>query len=327
MKLARTEIVALANQKGGCGKTTTAVNLAAALADAGYEVCLVDLDAQCNATENLGVDLDKHESLGRFTVIDAFASKKAAREIAYKLENRAAGRLAVVPGSRGVSAVPHKLEAQARATVADKDGSELDADDMKDEQRLRLRASLDSLRGLYDFVIIDTPPELGFIMTSGLIAADSYIIPVTPSGYDLKGLEKLDRNVKKVKQRYNPTLRLLGVLVGRYDARTKLDADIARMLRESFGDEFVFRTVIRQSAKLRQSTVYGETVFEHAPDDKATESFSALAKELADKLSAAEPVTTEPPATDGTATDAKGGGEGAGETPTVADELMEANRG
>jgi chromosome partitioning protein len=319
MKLARTEVIALANQKGGCGKTTTAVNLAAALAEAEYDVCLIDLDAQCNATENLGFDLDDHESKGRFTVIDAFASKKAAREIAYLLENRAGGHLSVVPGSRGVSAVPHKLDAQARA---DRDGSELDADDMKDEQRLRLKLSIDSLRGLYDFVIIDTPPELGFIMTSGLIAADSYIIPVTPSGYDLKGLEKLDRNVKKVKQRYNRGLRLLGVLVGRYDARTKLDADIARMLRDSFGEEFVFRTIIRQSAKLRQSTVYGQTIFEHSDIDKAAEGFAALAKEVAEKISAAEPIEAPP---------AEGAGEGAPPVAVApeegASELMEANRG
>ena len=133
MKLARTEIIALANQKGGCGKTTTAVNLAAALAEAGYEVCLIDLDAQCNATENLGIDADEHGTKPRFTIIDAFASKKPASEIAYRLENRGAGHLSIVPGSRGVSAVPHKLEAQARATVADGDGSELDADDLKDE--------------------------------------------------------------------------------------------------------------------------------------------------------------------------------------------------
>lgn len=325
MKLARTEVIALANQKGGCGKTTTAVNLAAALAEADYDVCLIDLDAQCNATENLGFDLDDHESKGRFTVIDAFASKKAAREIAYLLENRAGGHLSVVPGSRGVSAVPHKLEAQARATVADRDGSELDADDLKDEQRLRLKLSIDSLRGLYDFVIIDTPPELGFIMTSGLIAADSYIIPVTPSGYDLKGLEKLDRNVKKVKQRYNRGLRLLGVLVGRYDARTKLDADIASMLRDSFGEEFVFRTIIRQSAKLRQSTVYGQTIFEHSNVDKAAEGFAALAREVAEKLSAAEPLEAPP---------AERAGEGAPPPPvpeTRTEEgtstLMEVNRG
>ena len=326
MKLTRTEVIALANQKGGCGKTTTAVNLAAALAEAGYEVCLVDLDAQCNATENLGVDLDEHDKARRFTVVDAFASKKAAREIAVPLVNRAGGRLAIVPGSRGVSAVPHKLEAMVRATVAEADGSELDADDLKDEQRMRFRTSLDTLRGTYDFVIIDTPPELGFIMTSGLIAADSYIIPVTPSGYDLKGLEKLDRNVKKVRGRYNPTLRLLGVLVGRYDARTKLDADIAKMLRESFGKEQVFDTVIRQSAKLRQATVYGETVFEHAADDKSAEGFMALAREIVTKLNAAEPLSTERPAA--AAVDRAGEGASPGEeVEAETPELMEANRG
>jgi len=326
MKLERTEIIALANQKGGCGKTTTAVNLAAALAEAGYQVCLVDIDAQCNATENLGVDLDDHERARRFTVVDAFASKKPAREIAVTLETRAGGRLSIVPGSRGVSAVPHKLEAQVRATVADADGSELDADDLKNEQRLRFRTSLDSLRGVFDFVIIDTPPELGFIMTSGLMAADSYIIPVTPSGYDLKGLEKLDRTVKKVRERYNPTLRLLGVLVGRYDARTKLDADIAKMLRESFGAGLVFRTIIRQSAKLRQATVYGETIFEHAGDDKAAEGYMALAHEIVEKLNASEPLPVVQAESVPAVVD--GAGEGApANDATDTPELMEVNRG
>ena len=280
MQFPRTEIIALANQKGGCGKTTSAVSLAAGFAQEGYSVCLIDTDPQCNATDGIGINRDDIAKAGRYTVADAYLAKKPALEIALDFEDRFAERLTVVPGHRGLGSVPHRLDAQLQATVSNENYSELDADDMKNEYRQRLKNSLDSLRGHRDVAIIDTPPELGFLMTSSLIAADWYIIPVFPSGYDLKGLETLTRTVEKVQARYNPRLRLLGVLVGNYDARPKLDRDVHEMLVREFGEDFVFETVIHRSVKHREATVYCRTILEHAQGEPAAEQFIALTKEV-----------------------------------------------
>jgi chromosome partitioning protein len=280
MQFQRTEIIALANQKGGCGKTTSAVSLAAGFAHEGYSVCLIDTDPQCNATDGIGINRDDIAKAGRYTVADAYLAKKPALEIALDFEDRFADRLTVVPGHRGLGSVPHRLDAQLQATVSNENYSELDADDMKNEYRQRLKNSLDSLRGHRDVVIIDTPPELGFLMTSSLIAADWYIIPVFPSGYDLKGLETLTRTVEKVQARYNPRLRLLGVLVGNYDARPKLDRDVHEMLVREFGEDLVFETVIHRSVKHREATVYCRTILEHAQGEPAAEQYIALTREV-----------------------------------------------
>jgi chromosome partitioning protein len=288
MRLQRTQIVALANQKGGCGKTTTAVSLAAGLSYLGYNVCLVDVDSQCNATDSFGVERDDLQREGKFTVADAYLKKKPASEILYDFGERFSGHLSLIPGHRGLGSVSARLEAELHATVTNDNYSELDADDIKNEHRLRLKNSLESLRGHIDVVIIDTPPELGFLMTSSLIAADSYIIPVFPSGYDLKGLETLTRTVDKVQKRFNPKLKLLGVVVGNYDTRAKLDADVLGLLVRKFGKDLVFPMVINRSVRHREATVYGTTIFEHAPGEPAAEQYAALSRELVSRLEATQ---------------------------------------
>jgi chromosome partitioning protein len=240
MQLQRTHVIAMTNQKGGCGKTTTTVSLAAALADLGLLVTVTDTDPQCNATDTFNIDREQLAAEGRFTLADAYIAKRPARELQFDFVDRFNGRLTVVPGHKGIGTVSHRLEAQLQASIANGEYSDLDADDVKNEHRQRLKASLDTLRGEKDVVLIDTPPDLGFLMTTALMAADWFIIPVFPSGYDLKGLETLLRNVQKVQERYNPELRLLGVLLGNTDARAKLDSDIHAMLVRKFGSEFVF---------------------------------------------------------------------------------------
>jgi len=285
MRFGRTVTVTLANQKGGCGKTTAAVSIAAALADQGLSVCVVDADPQCNATDTFGIDRDQLTHEGLYTLADAYLSKRAAREIEYEFDDdRFRGLLTVIPGHRALGTVPHRLDSQLQATVANDDYSDLDADDIKNEHRHRLKQSLESLRGVRDVIIIDTPPDLGFLMTTALIASDFYVIPVFPSGYDLKGLETLWRTVDKVRERYNPRLALLGVLLGNFDARPKLDNDIQRMLTQKFGADVVFGTTIHRSVKHREASVYGKTIFEHAPDHPAAEQFRALAQEILRRL-------------------------------------------
>ncbi len=297
MKFPRTTIIALANQKGGCGKTTSAVSLAAGFVQEGYTACVVDTDPQCNATDSFGVDRDDLAKAGRYTVADIYLAKKPASEIGIGFGSRFGGRLTLVPGHRWLVSVSHRLEAQLQAAMSSDDSSDLDADDLKNEHRQRLKNSLDTLRGVYDVVFVDTPPDLGFLMTTALIAADYFIIPVFPSGYDLKGLETLMRTVEKVQKRFNPRLRLLGVLLGNYDAVAKLDSDIHKMLSRKFGGNLIFETTINRSVKHREATVYGQTIFEHAQGQQAANQFLTLTGEVVKRLGvdhAASLVTPEP---------------------------------
>ncbi|HEY4311868.1 MAG TPA: ParA family protein [Pirellulales bacterium] len=291
MKFIETQVIALANQKGGCGKTTTAISLAAAFAHEGYSVTLIDNDPQCNATDSFGIDRDQLIRDGRFSVADAYMTKRPARDIELDFGDRFNGLLKVIPGNRGINTIERRLESQMQTALANGEHSDLEGDDMKSEHRKRLALSIDSIRGARDIILIDTPPELGFLMTTALIAADWYIIPVFPSGFDLRGLEALLRNVQKVQERYNPELYLLGVLLGNSDARAKLDSDIRNLLIKDFG-KGVFETPIARSVRHREATVNGLTIFEHADQQQAATQFLALAREVLRRLTAAENIRT-----------------------------------
>lgn len=292
MKLDTTHVIALANQKGGCGKTTAAVSISAALARKGYLTSLVDVDPQCNATDSFGVERDELERAGSYSVADAYLGSRAGPEIELDFDDRFDGMLRLISGHRGLGSVSHRLDAQLQAQIANANYSELDADDLKNEHRKRLRGSLQSLRGKRDFVIIDTPPDLGFLMTSALIAADWFIIPVFPSGYDLKGLETLWSTAEKVQSRYNSRLRLLGVLVGNFDRSAKLDSDIVAMLGQTFREHLIFQTTISRSVKHREATVYGKTIFEHAGDQPSAEQYLDVAGEIVARIKRAEEAET-----------------------------------
>lgn len=283
MPVKHTHVVALANRKGGCGKSTSTVNLAAALAHE-YQVCVLDDDPQCNTTINFGYDPDALIAEGKKTLADAYIGKVPAREIRLPYGKNFDGRLTVVAGNRGLGAVPDKLEAELRASGAGADISELDTDDIKNEHRTRLRKSVDSLRGVCDFVIIDTPPELRFLTTAALIAADWIVVPVFPSKYDLDGLQVLLRTVTKVRQNFNPNLKLLGVLLGKFNTRAKLDKDVRRTLSASFAENGVFDTVISDSVRHREAAAYDCTIFEHAPEGDGAAQFLSVAREVIERV-------------------------------------------
>jgi chromosome partitioning protein len=280
MRLQRTQVIALANQKGGCGKTTGSVSVAAALAGLGYSVTLIDTDAQCNATDTFGLDRDDLAKQGLFSVADVYLQKKPISEIQFIVSGRFGEKLSLVSGHRGLNGIQARVDADIAARVAGEQASDLDADDLRNEYRLRLKNSIASVQGKQDFVIIDTPPELGYLLTTALIAADWYVIPVFPSGYDLKGLESLTKTIEKVTKRYNPRLRCMGVLLGNYDPRAKLDRDILKMLAGMFGENILFETVVARSVKHREATVYGLTIFEHAGTEPAALQYEAVAKEI-----------------------------------------------
>ncbi len=297
MKLPKTQIVAWANQKGGCGKTTGSVSTLAAFAKLGYSTCLVDTDPQCDATAHFGVTQDDLRRNGLPSLADIYLAKRKADEIKLDFGTRfteTGGQLNLIAGHPGLSSVETRLDAQNQARIADGEFSILDADEMRDENRHRLRNSLNSLRGKHDIVFIDTPPQLGFLMTTALLAADWYIIPVFPSAFDLNGLEKLSQTVEKVRKKYNPNLRLGGVVLGNYDRSTKLDAQVHQKLVDIFGEAIVFKTVVGRGVRNREATFSGKTIFEHAPDTPASNQYLALVKEMLQKRASQSPSRLPP---------------------------------
>ena len=287
MKLKRTHIISFANQKGGCGKTTAAVSIAAAFNRLGYSACLVDTDPQCNSTDNFVDGRDKFVEEGKFTLADVYLAKKAARDAQMNVDGNdenTKNRPMLVAGHRGLGSVEKRLETHLQAQIADSDSSPLDADDFRNDHRSRLKKSLDTLRGIHDFIVIDTPPDLGFLMTTALMASDWYVIPVFPSGYDLDGLSALTRTADKVRKRSNSRLQLLGVLLGNFDVRAKLDQQIFSLLQRKFGEEFVFEDTISRTVRQREAPIYKRTIFEHAPTERAAENFLAVAKQIINKV-------------------------------------------
>ncbi len=295
MKFPKTQVITLVNQKGGCGKTTSSVSIAAAFAKLGYRACLVDTDPQCNATESFGVESETLVSEKKFTVVDAYLKRKPAKDIALGFPpERFGDQLYLIPAVRGLSSVQLKLESELQIMIADGEKTTLDADEIRNEQRNRLRHSVDSLRGIFDVVIIDTPPSLDFLMISALIAADWFVIPVFPSGYDLKGLELLTRTVTKVRDRFNPAIKLAGVLLGNFDRTTVLDKDILSLLVRRFGEAAVFRTTIGRSVRMREATVRGLTVFELQEAEQQGEQFLSLVREMINRGSKKTDETLNP---------------------------------
>lgn len=280
MRFKQTQIIALANQKGGCGKTTSSIAIAAAFNQLGYSVAIVDIDPQCNATESFGISPTNLYNEGKLSILDGYIKKRAAIDIQVGFEpERFNDRLFVVPGHKSLGEVGGYLDTEALQQIKF-ERAEIDIDDLKDEHRGRLKKSLDSLRGVHDVVIIDTPPNLGYLMTSALIASDWFIIPVFPSQYDLAGLEELTVTIGKVRKKYNPTLKLAGVLLGNYDKSTKLDSQIYKLLCQKFGDEAVFQTTISRGVRMRELTFSKQTVFEFEGAKQQADQFLALVAEM-----------------------------------------------
>jgi chromosome partitioning protein len=280
MKFKETQIITLTNQKGGCGKTTSAISIAAAFRELGYKVAIVDCDPQCNTTTSFGVNPEELFLKNRLSLLDAFLNKRTAADIKIEFPvERFDDRLSLLPGNKQIGEVGTHLEMEAfMATRFNR--PEIDQDAIKDEQRSRLKQSLASLRGIYDVVLIDTPPNLGFLMTSALVAADWFIIPVFASEYDLVGLEDLTVTINKIRQKYNSGLQLAGVLQGNFDKRTNLDRQVNAMLKKKFTPEAVFETVISRSVKLREMTFSHQTVFEFPDTKQLADDYLSLAKEM-----------------------------------------------
>ncbi len=249
------KIIAVLNQKGGVGKTTSAINLAAFLVKAGKKVLVVDLDPQGNATSGLGLDKQDMEVTTYDVLLDATKMPAAIKE------SHVHG-LNIVPANANLAASEIELAQQA-----DREG--------------KLKAALAGLT--YDYVLIDCPPALGLLTVNALTAADYLLIPVQAEYYALEGLGQLLAVFQRVKETTNPRLEILGVVITMFDSRNSLAAQVKDELSKHFGDK-VFDTVVPRNVRLAEAPSYGLTIVEHDKWSKGARAYKQLAKELVKRL-------------------------------------------
>ena len=247
--------ISVVNQKGGVGKTTTALNLAAALADSGKFVLLVDLDPQGNATSGLGI---KNQELEK-GLYHALISEQRLHDI---IINTAHAGLRVVPSTPDL--------AGANVELVNVEGRET-----------KLLDILSEVKHAYDFIIIDSPPSLGLLTLNGLVAADKILIPVQAEYYALEGLGQLLRTIDLVRENIKPELQVLGAILTMYDGRNRLSDEVMHELYKFFPNN-IFRSVIPRTVRLAEAPSFGKSIFHYEPSGKGAKAYERPAREVLD---------------------------------------------
>lgn len=252
------KIIAIANQKGGVGKTTTSVNLAASLGVLEKKVLLIDADPQANATSGLGIDVESVE-LGTYQLLEHTITPKEA---------------ILSTNSPNLELIPSHIDLVA---------IEIELVD-KEHRESMLKQAISSLKNDYDFILIDCAPSLGLLTLNALTAADSVLIPIQCEYFALEGLGKLLNTIKSVQKIHNAHLDIEGLLLTMYDSRLRLSNQVVEEVKKHF-DEMVFNTIIQRNVRLSEAPSYGESIISYDADSKGANNYLSLAQELIEKNS------------------------------------------
>ncbi len=254
--IGQTRIIAIINQKGGVGKSTTAINLAAALGEQGKSVLLVDLDPQGNSSSGLGIEKTLVENCIYDVLLNDVSIEEAIIPDIYP-------DLDIVPATINLAGAEVELVSEMA-------------------RENRLKDAVGAVRGKYDYILIDCPPSLGLLTVNALVAADKLLIPIQCEFYALEGVTKLLESMKRVKSRLNPTLDIYGVLLTMYDNRTTLSKQVVDEVQGYFG-KLVFNTLIPRTVKLSEAPSFGMPITEYDPHGKGAICYQELAKEVIER--------------------------------------------